>query len=175
MEIITITIMIIIKIMKINKNEHKEESLFDPDIKLVPIEVRKIMEDIKNKAKDDPLFCQKSRATQWSAKEVAYWLETIDFANYIPAFLRNRIDGEILTRDIDKHTLINELQVLSSHASKLLREILKLKSMVPELYVISECVHVNFRPNINLENELKKCTNEIIELKKKFRNNYERK
>jgi len=150
-----------------NEQEIKESDVYDPDVKFIPAEVRKIMEDIKNKGKDDPLFAQKSRATSWTIKEVAYWLETIDFATYIPTFLQNRIDGEILIRDLDKHTLSTELQVLSSHASKLLREIAKLKSMLPEQYSISEIVHLSYVPNVNLQNEINKYQQEIVELKKK--------
>lgn len=156
------------------EKEKQEHEMYDPDFKQIPKEVRSVMQGIKEIADKDNSFCDASNAMQWSAKEVAYWLELINFSDYIPGFLKQRIDGEILISDMDKQILTTELGVLSSHAAKILRQVQKLRSSIPSIYTQSECVDVFFKPERNtskelelLENELKEKEAELEELRGK--------
>ncbi|ETO30170.1 hypothetical protein RFI_06948, partial [Reticulomyxa filosa] len=105
-----------------------------------PKEIQKLMKDLTQKAEQDSEFAKAvsaqvivllcfENAKKWQYQEVCYWLDLIEFPQYIPAFAKHKIDGEIILRDMSDTILHEDLEVRRFHTGKIVREIQKLKQV----------------------------------------------
>jgi len=83
--------------------------------------------DIQHQADQDPNWAKPERALQWTPKEVAFWLDSIELSQYARAFDEEQVDGSILLNDCDKGMLSQEMGIKTLHVGKILREVDKLR------------------------------------------------
>ncbi|ETO23712.1 hypothetical protein RFI_13469, partial [Reticulomyxa filosa] len=83
-----------------------------------------------------------ANAKEWQYQEVCYWLNQIEFAQYIPTFAKHKIDGEILLRDMSATILHEDLEVRRFHTGKIVREIQKLKQVWLFFWYLFECAFI---------------------------------
>merc|ERR1712048_168628 len=68
----------------------------------------------------------------WTKEEVAYWIYSINFEQYAFAFYSSPIDGDMLIRDMNKESIIEDLGVMKIHSARILRQIDKLRRIIHE-------------------------------------------
>merc|ERR1712048_456881 len=68
----------------------------------------------------------------WTKEEVAYWIYSINFEQYAFAFYSSPIDGDMLIRDMNKESIIEDLGVMKIHSARILRQIDKLRRIINE-------------------------------------------
>jgi len=68
-----------------------------------------------------------SKVEEWSVEQVSQWLRSVSLPMYCQGFAQQGVDGSILKFDITKEMLTETLNVQPLHASKLFREIEKLR------------------------------------------------
>merc|ERR1712228_36538 len=61
--------------------------------------------EMEKKAETDPDWAKPERALEWTPKEVAFWLDTIELSQYARKFDEDQLDGSILLNDCDKSLL----------------------------------------------------------------------
>eukprot|EP00485_Elphidium_margaritaceum_P001634 CAMPEP_0202688804 /NCGR_PEP_ID=MMETSP1385-20130828/4227_1 /ASSEMBLY_ACC=CAM_ASM_000861 /TAXON_ID=933848 /ORGANISM="Elphidium margaritaceum" /LENGTH=1128 /DNA_ID=CAMNT_0049343849 /DNA_START=77 /DNA_END=3463 /DNA_ORIENTATION=+ len=69
---------------------------------------------------------------EWSKEEVAYWIVSIDFEQYAFSFYSTPIDGDMLIRDMNQESIIEDLGVLKIHSARILRKIERLRRVINE-------------------------------------------
>eukprot|EP00494_Astrolonche_serrata_P027148 UN27411 len=52
---------------------------------------------------------------KWTTAEVCSWLEIVDLGQYRSSFEQNKVDGQILSQDLDTNMLRNDLGVKELH------------------------------------------------------------
>ena len=85
--------------------------------------------DIQQQADQDPNWAKPERALEWSPKEVAFWLDSIELQQYARVFDDDAVDGSILLNDCDKSLLSQEMGIKPLHVGKILREVDKLRKL----------------------------------------------
>ena len=77
--------------------------------------------DIQHQADADPNWAKPERALDWSPKEVAFWLDSIELSQYARNFDEEDLDGNILLNDCDKAMLSQDMGIKNLHVGKILR------------------------------------------------------
>jgi len=85
--------------------------------------------DMQTQAEQDPNWAKPERAMQWSPKEVAFWLDSIELSQYARKFDEEAFDGSMLLNDCDKNMLSQEMGIKKLHVGKILREVDKLRKL----------------------------------------------
>ena len=85
--------------------------------------------EMEKKAETDPDWAKAERALEWTPKEVAFWLDTIEMSQYARKFDDEQLDGSILLNDCDKTLLSLEMGIKPLHVGKILREVNKLREI----------------------------------------------
>jgi len=85
--------------------------------------------EMEKKAETDPDWAKAERALEWTPKEVAFWLDTIELSQYARKFDEEQLDGSILLNDCDKALLSIEMSIKPLHVGKILREVNKLREI----------------------------------------------
>merc|ERR1712176_390757 len=88
--------------------------------------------EMEKKAETDPDWAKAERALEWTPKEVAFWLDTIELSQYARKFDEEQLDGSILLNDCDKALLSIEMGIKPLHVGKILREVNKLREINKE-------------------------------------------
>ena len=128
------------KVVELEKRKFTEDMEFDQDLgdmdetkmdenklRFKTKKVRKLMNEIKELSTNNDNYGNATNAIKWTYKEVCFWLDGIDMPLYIKSFMEQKIDGEILIKDLNADILHDELSVKRFHCGKILREIQKLK------------------------------------------------
>jgi len=89
--------------------------------------------EMEKKAELDPDWAKAERALEWTPKEVAFWLDTIELSQYARKFDDEQLDGSILLNDCDKSLLSMEMGIKPLHVGKILREVNKLREINKDL------------------------------------------
>eukprot|EP01083_Nonionella_stella_P005657 16353_1 len=84
---------------------------------------------MEKEAESNPQWAKPERALEWTPKEVAFWLDTIELGQYARKFDNEQVDGSILLNDCDKNLLQREMTIKPLHVGKILREVDKLRKM----------------------------------------------
>eukprot|EP01084_Bolivina_argentea_P083349 150907_1 len=88
--------------------------------------LNKLMRDL-NKLKRENL--KSMIPLEWNCEQVTHWLMyVVNMEKYVPQFMEQFIDGQILLNDINDKNLLYDLQIKSIHVPKIMREIYKLKN-----------------------------------------------
>eukprot|EP01083_Nonionella_stella_P231705 818019_1 len=82
---------------------------------------------------------------KWTNEEVAYWILSVGFEQYAFAFYALPIDGDMLIRDMNKESIIEDLGVMKIHSARILRHIDQLRMLVNEGFdeEVMDGVHCN--------------------------------
>jgi len=88
----------------------------------------------KKKESNRDTFCIEDVDTimSWTAEEVACWMMGTGFEQYAFACYALPIDGDMLLRDVDRESIVEDLGVLKVHSARILRQIEKLRSVIKE-------------------------------------------
>merc|ERR1712048_828676 len=87
---------------------------------------------MQQQAAANPDWAKPERALEWTPKEVAFWLDSIELAQYARKFDEEQLDGSILLNDCDKALLQHEMGIKPLHVGKILREVDKLREINKE-------------------------------------------
>ena len=81
----------------------------------------------------DPHFGVESEAEQWSAYEVAGWVQRSGYGYATKRFFDAQIDGNVLLHDVTHSQLLNQLGINAVHSNKFLRDLdaMKLRVLTP--------------------------------------------
>jgi len=85
--------------------------------------------EMEKEAATNPDWAKPERALEWTPKEVAFWLDTIELSQYARKFDEEQLDGSILLNDCDKTLLQIEMNIKPLHVGKILREVDKLRKI----------------------------------------------
>merc|ERR1719410_258661 len=111
---------------------------------------------------------------QWTKEEVAYWIYSINFEQYAFAFYSLPIDGDMLIRDMNKESIIEDLGVMKIHSACILRQIDKLRRIINEGFDEDVIDGVSIEPDKerptmdqieSLQDTIEKLEKEINELR----------
>eukprot|EP01083_Nonionella_stella_P180418 643302_1 len=69
---------------------------------------------------------------EWKHDEVAYWILSVGFEQYAFAFYALPIDGDMLIRDMNRESIIEDLGVMKIHSARILRQIDELRAIINE-------------------------------------------
>merc|ERR1719242_708989 len=84
----------------------------------------------------------------WSNEEVAYWMSSINFEQYAFDCFALPIDGDMLIRDIDKKTIIEDMGVLGVHSNRILRQINDLRRIIQDGFDEEVFEGITIAPNL---------------------------
>eukprot|EP01083_Nonionella_stella_P298928 1014451_1 len=84
---------------------------------------------MEREAANNPDWAKPERALEWTPKEVAFWLDTIELSQYARKFDAEQLDGSILLNDCDKTLLQMDMGIKPLHVGKILREVDKLRKI----------------------------------------------
>merc|ERR1719410_2646268 len=119
---------------------------------------------------------------QWTKEEVAYWIYSINFEQYAFAFYSLPIDGDMLIRDMNKESIIEDLGVMKVHSARILRQIDKLRRIIHEGFDEDVIDGVSIEPDKerptmdqieSLQDVIEKLEKEIADLRDALDNNNE--
>merc|ERR1712129_71185 len=121
-------------------------------------------------------FCIEDVETimHWTKEEVAYWIYSINFEQYAFAFYSLPIDGDMLIRDMNKESIIEDLGVMKVHSARILRQIDKLRRIINEGFDEDVIVCASIEPDKerptmdqieSLQDVIEKLESEIAELR----------
>ena len=85
--------------------------------------------EMEEQAANNPEWAKPERALEWSPKEVAFWLDSIELNQYARKFDEEQVDGSILLNDCDNNLLRNDMGIKPLHVGKILREVDKLRKI----------------------------------------------
>jgi len=125
-----------------------------------PRQINKFLKDLsKKKEQLGDKFCFEDVDTimEWTSEEVAYWIMSINFEQYAFAFYSSPIDGDMLIRDMNKESIIEDLGVMKIHSNRILRAIDKLRK------IINEGFDEDINEGISIEPDLERPTMDQIE------------
>eukprot|EP00484_Ammonia_sp_Unknown_P030256 CAMPEP_0197031706 /NCGR_PEP_ID=MMETSP1384-20130603/10628_1 /TAXON_ID=29189 /ORGANISM="Ammonia sp." /LENGTH=1144 /DNA_ID=CAMNT_0042461273 /DNA_START=74 /DNA_END=3508 /DNA_ORIENTATION=- len=126
-----------------------------------PKQINKFLKDLRKKKEEKgDEFCYEDTETimNWTSEEVAYWIISISFEQYAFAFYSLPIDGDMLIRDMNQESIIEDLGVRKIHSARILRQIDKLRRIINEGF--DEDVD---KVGITIEPDLERPTIEQIE------------
>lgn len=92
-------------------------------------EEEEYMNEMKREEEENPNWAKPERALEWTPKEVAFWLDSIELTQYARAFDEEQVDGSILLNDCDRALLSGEMGIKALHVGKILREVDKLRKV----------------------------------------------
>ncbi|ETO34704.1 hypothetical protein RFI_02388, partial [Reticulomyxa filosa] len=92
-------------------------------------------------------FADINNALKWDEYEVAYWLSTIGYEEYMQVFFQNKIRGDMLLYDLTAEFLQKDLRIRGLHVNTLLRAIQELKGKVTRKLEISEWMECRIPSN----------------------------
>ena len=84
---------------------------------------------MEQQAANNPEWAKPERALEWTPKEVAFWLDSIELSQYARKFDEEQIDGSILLNDCNKNLLTIDMSIKPLHVGKILREVDKLRKL----------------------------------------------
>jgi len=124
------------------------------------------MQDLILKAERDSEFAKVTNAKSWQFQEVCYWLNLIEFPQYIPTFAKHKIDGEIILRDMNATILHEDLEVRRFHTGKIVREIQRLRQMCTDDSSFASFMEFTYIPEMSAKTRIA----ELQELLSKLEN-----
>ncbi|ETO16486.1 hypothetical protein RFI_20856 [Reticulomyxa filosa] len=84
-------------------------------------------DNIVRKARSNQRFAHEAFAQEWTTEEVAYWLKRVHLEEYVPQFVQEHVNGEMLLKDFDMNMIAQHLKVKPLHCKPLMRHIEKLR------------------------------------------------
>eukprot|EP01084_Bolivina_argentea_P117869 209241_1 len=147
-----------------------------------PKQLNRFIKDInRKKQQGGDSFCVIDIDTieSWNKSEVAYWIISIGFEQYAFKFYALPIDGDMLIRDMNKESIIEDLGIMKIHSNRILRQIDKLRKIINERFDndIMDLIHIEpdlERPTKDiiesLQERIEKLTNERDDIMKELEN-----
>eukprot|EP01083_Nonionella_stella_P300495 1026195_1 len=112
-----------------------------------PKQMNRFIRDLRKKQASTDRFCiiDVDTIMEWKHDEVAYWILSVGFEQYAFAFYALPIDGDMLIRDMNKESIIEDLGVMKIHSARILRHIDQLRMLVNEGFdeEVMDGVHCN--------------------------------
>merc|ERR1712228_283698 len=148
-----------------------------------PKQINKFLKDLhKKKEANYDTFCIEDVETimHWTKEEVAYWIYSINFEQYAFAFYCLPIDGDMLIRDMNKESIIEDLGVMKVHSARILRQIDKLRRIIHEGFDEDVIDGISIEPDKerptmdqieSLQDVIEKLEKEIAELREALDDN----